>query len=201
MHYIPAKILAKAAAFTFPQHKDPAHACPQLEAVLVSKVWIQSTNRVAAFRAPGLRHFEGYMKLTPKLTKAGVPRAFPKTATEVRFDNDLITAETAAEARVKNAKGKTLATLGDFFDIELLWERPSFPDLDRVFPKKKAKTAPPRFMFDLALFSKLMAGEPPGKQLNVAAELGSDELSPVVIRNDAIDRDHAWEAVLMPVRP
>lgn len=201
MQYILAKVLAKAAAFTYPQKKDPAEMCPQLESILVSKVWIQSTNRVSAFRAPGLLHFEGYMKLTSKLTKARTPRALPKTANEVRFPDD-ITEDNAPEAPIVNAKGVEVGKLGDFFGVELFWERPKFPDLDRVFPKTESKKPSPKFAFDLALFSRLMAGEDPTGQINVEAWIGEGELSPTLIRNfDVADRCDQWEAVIMPVRP
>lgn len=202
--HLSAKILAKAAACTYPKKGGVAGVCPTIEYVLVSKVWIQATNRFIAFRAPGPLDFMGYMKLYPKFTKSGSKKILPKSATEIAFgDGPYVTEATAPTALVVNAKGKTLGLLGDFFEVELLWERPGFPNLDRYFVPREIEIPSPRVMIDLVLMAKLAAGEPSGERFEVTIEIGENELDKVIIKNGAVKRSRLddWEAVLMPVRP
>lgn len=201
--HLSAKILAKASACTYPKTGGVAGACPTIEYILVSKVWIQATNRFIAFRAPGPLDFMGYMKLYPKLTKSGSKKALPKSAVEVVFaDGPDVTEATAPRALVVNAKGKTLGLFGDFFEIELLWERPTFPNIDRYFVPREVKNPAPRVIVDLVLMAKLAIGEPASERFDVTIEIGEGELEYVFVKNGTVkDRSEAWEAVLMPVRP
>lgn len=191
-----AKMLAKAAAMVSKETNRT-----MLQFIMVDKEWIQATDGHIAFRAASqLDKFEGYIKLTPK-------RKLPKPAETVRFvDPTKIDKDSLDGAIVLNSK-KTLGRLIEWFDVELLAYRPSFPQLDRVWPtrdryemKDGAQVRAQKVEIDLAIMSRLTTNDT--RESYIEIELGAKDRDGILIRNiEAVEPREQWEAVLMPLQP